>query len=83
VVVEDLNVTGMIANRRLARSVSDQAFGAGRRMLGYKTAREGGTLVVADRFYPSSKGPPGPPPTGRLRHERQQALSRNGWRCGS
>ncbi|HEY5017537.1 MAG TPA: RNA-guided endonuclease TnpB family protein [Streptosporangiaceae bacterium] len=55
VVVEDLNVTGMLANRRLARAMSDQGFGAARRMLGYKTAREGGTLVVADRWYPSSK----------------------------
>ena len=55
VVVEDLNVAGMIANRRLARAVSDQGFGAARRMLGYKTAREGGTLVIADRWYPSSK----------------------------
>ena len=55
VVVEDLNVTGMIANRRLARAVSDQGFGAARRMLGYKTAREGGTLLVAGRWYPSSK----------------------------
>ena len=55
VVVEDLNVAGMVANRRLARAVSDQGFGAARRMLGYKTAREGGTLVVAGRWYPSSK----------------------------
>jgi putative transposase len=55
VVVEDLSVAGMIANRRLARAVADQGFGAARRMLGYKTAREGGTLVVADRWYPSSK----------------------------
>jgi putative transposase len=55
VVVEDLNVTGMIANRSLARAVSDQGFGAARRMLGYKTAREGGRLLVADRWYPSSK----------------------------
>ena len=54
-VVEDLNVTGMISNRKLARAVSDQGFGTARRMLGYKTAREGGTLVVADRWYPSSK----------------------------
>ena len=53
--MEDLNVTGMIANHRLARAVSDQGFGAARRMLGYKTARKGGTLVVADRWYPSSK----------------------------
>jgi putative transposase len=55
VVVEDLNVTGMISNRRLARAVSDQGFGAARRMLGYKTERNGGTLLVADRWYPSSK----------------------------
>jgi putative transposase len=55
VVVEDLHVTGMIANKRLARAVSDQGFGTARRMLGYKTAREGGTLITADRWYPSSK----------------------------
>ena len=54
VVVEDLNVTGM-TGKRLARAVSDQGFGTARRMLGYKTAREGGTLIVADRWYPSSK----------------------------
>jgi len=55
VVAEDLNVTGMLASRTLARSVADQGFGAGRRMLGYKTAWNGGTLLVADRWYPSSK----------------------------
>jgi putative transposase len=55
VAVEDLNVTGMTANRKLARAVSDQGFGVARRMLAYKTEREGGTLVVAGRWYPSSK----------------------------
>jgi putative transposase len=55
VVVEDLNVTGMISNKKLARAVSDQGFGAARRMLAYKTARHGGPLLVADRWYPSSK----------------------------
>ena len=55
VVMEDLNVTGMTANRKLARAVSDQGFGMARRMLAYKTARNGGTLLVADRWYPSSK----------------------------
>ena len=34
IVAEDLNVTGMLANRRLARAVSDQGFGQARRMLG-------------------------------------------------
>jgi putative transposase len=55
VVVEDLNVTGMISNRKLARAVSDQGFGTARRMLAYKSARHAGTLLAADRWYPSSK----------------------------
>lgn len=55
VVVEDLNVVGMTRNRRLARAITDQGFGTVRRMLGYKTAWRGGKLILADRFYPSSK----------------------------
>ncbi len=55
VVAEDLNVTGMLANRRLARAVADQGFGEARRLLGYKTAWNGGRLIVAGRWYPSSK----------------------------
>jgi putative transposase len=55
VVVEDLNVTGMLANRRLARAVADQGFYTARQMLGYKTVWNSGRLVVADRWYPSSK----------------------------
>ena len=55
VVAEDLNVTGMLANHRLARAVADQGFGQARRMLSYKTTWNGGTLLVADRWYPSSK----------------------------
>ena len=52
---EDLNVAGMTRNRRLARAISDQGFGQARRMLGYKTTWNGGRLIVADRWYPSSK----------------------------
>jgi IS605 OrfB family transposase len=55
VVVEDLHVAGMVRNRRLAKAISDCGFGEIRRQLGYKTAWRGGRLVVADRFYPSSK----------------------------
>jgi IS605 OrfB family transposase len=55
VVVEDLNVAGMVKNRRLARIVSDAGFGEIRRQLTYKTGWNGGTLIVADRWYPSSK----------------------------
>ncbi len=53
--VEDLNVVGMVKNHRLAKAVSDAAFGEFRRQLEYKTARTGATLHVVDRWYPSSK----------------------------
>jgi putative transposase len=55
VVVEDLNVAGMLANRKLARSIADAGFAEIRRQLDYKTTWNGGALVVADRWYPSSK----------------------------
>ena len=53
--VEDLNAAGMVKNRRLAKAVSDAAFGEFRRQLEYKTARTGAALHVVDRWYPSSK----------------------------
>jgi len=55
VVVEDLNVTGMLANRRLARHIADAGFAEIRRQLTYKTEWNGGRLLLADRWYPSSK----------------------------
>jgi putative transposase len=55
IVAEDLNVTGMTHNHKLARAIGDQGFGRFRRMLTYKTEWRGGRLVIADRFYPSSK----------------------------
>jgi hypothetical protein len=53
--IEDLNTAGMARNRRLAKAVSDAAFGEFRRQLEYKTARTGAALHVVDRWYPSSK----------------------------
>jgi putative transposase len=55
VVVEDLHVAGMVRNRRIARHVQDASFGEIRRQLEYKTAWHGGTLIVADRWFASSK----------------------------
>ena len=55
VVVEDLNVAGMLRNRRLARHIADAGFAELRRQLAYKTSWNGGRLNVADRWYPSSK----------------------------
>jgi len=53
--IEDLNVRGMMANEKLARSIADMGFHEFRRQLGYKAAMRGRTVVVAPRFYPSSK----------------------------
>jgi putative transposase len=55
VVVEQLNVAGLVRNRRLARAIADTGMGELRRLLGYKTGWYGCRLVVADRFFPSSK----------------------------
>nr|WTB28544.1 IS607 family element RNA-guided endonuclease TnpB [Streptomyces sp. NBC_00830] len=55
IVIEDLGVAGMGRNRRLSRRIADTAFGEIRRQLTYKTRRRGTRLVVADRWFPSSK----------------------------
>ena len=55
IVIEDLNVAGMLANRRLSRTIADLGFYEFRRQLAYKAAMAGSTLVIADRWYPSSK----------------------------
>lgn len=55
VVIEDLNVRGMVKNRRLSRAISDAAWSDLRSMLEYKCAWYGRDLVVIDRWFPSSK----------------------------
>ncbi|MFF0522126.1 RNA-guided endonuclease InsQ/TnpB family protein [Actinomadura nitritigenes] len=55
IVIEDLNVSGMVRNRKLARAISDCGWGEFRRQLEYKCRQAGRTLVVIDRWYPSSK----------------------------
>jgi IS605 OrfB family transposase len=55
VVVEDLHVAGMVKNRRLARHVADASFGEFRRQVEYKAAWRGGRVIVADRWFASSK----------------------------
>lgn len=55
VVIEDLNAAGMLANRKLARAVSDASFAELRRQVTYKAAWYGTDLTIADRWYPSSK----------------------------
>ncbi|NMG11823.1 RNA-guided endonuclease TnpB family protein [Brasilonema sp. UFV-L1] len=55
VVVEDLNVSGMMQNHKLAQCIADCGFHEFKRQLEYKCKKFGSRLVVADRWYPSSK----------------------------
>jgi putative transposase len=54
-VLEDLNITGMTANRRLSRAISDAAWGELARQITYKQAWRDGQVMLADRWFPSSK----------------------------
>ena len=53
--IEDLNVSGMVKNRHLSRAISDMGFFEFRRQLEYKAGMRGSVVVVADRFFASSK----------------------------
>ena len=53
--IEDLNVSGMMKNRYLSKAVQNQGFFEFRKQLEYKCEDKGIQLIVADRFYPSSK----------------------------
>ncbi|MEZ5672257.1 MAG: transposase [Thiotrichaceae bacterium] len=55
IVIEDLNVKGMMKNRKLSRAVAEVGFGMLRQMIEYKAKLRNCTLVVADRFFPSSR----------------------------
>ncbi|QYC39811.1 putative transposase [Nonomuraea coxensis DSM 45129] len=55
IAVEDLAVRNLLKNHALARAISDAGWRELRSMLEYKTAWYGRTLVVVDRFFPSSK----------------------------
>lgn len=55
IVIEDLNVDGMMKNHNLARAISDVGFGELRRQIEYKSKWYGIEILLADRWYPSSK----------------------------
>ncbi|MDP7080384.1 MAG: transposase [Candidatus Undinarchaeales archaeon] len=77
VVVEDLNVSGMMNNKHLSKAVSDVGFNEFRQQLDYKTEWCGSRLVVADRFFPSSKR------CSRCGHvKRRLRLSERTFMCG-
>jgi putative transposase len=55
IVIENLNVSGMMANHKLAKAIADMGFYEFRRQLTYKCELYGSKLVVVDRWFPSSK----------------------------
>ena len=55
IVIEDLNVNGMMKNHHLAQAISDVSWHEFKRQLEYKCKWKGRQLVIIDRFFPSSK----------------------------
>ncbi len=55
VVMEDLNIRGMMKNRHLSRAIQEQCLSEFLRQMKYKCEWNGIEFIQADRFYPSSK----------------------------
>jgi putative transposase len=55
IAIEDLTVAGMLKNHKLARAIADMGWGEFRRQLEYKATQRGKTVIVVNRWYPSSK----------------------------
>ncbi|GJD15211.1 transposase [Rivularia sp. IAM M-261] len=75
--VEDLNVSGMVANHKLAEAVSSLGLYEFRRMLDYKQSYYGTKLEVVDRWYPSSKT------CSKCGHVQDMKLSDRVFNCGA
>ncbi|WP_330578426.1 transposase [[Clostridium] scindens] len=55
IVLEDLNVKGMMKNKHLSKAIQQQCFYEFRRQIEYKSAWNNIQVIIADRFFPSSK----------------------------
>lgn len=80
IAIEDLNVKGMVKNRKLAKAISDSSWSTFTTMLTYKAEWYGKTLVKIDRWYPSSKKCSG---CGHLLTKAELPLSLRSWNCPS
>ncbi len=80
IVIEDLNVKGMVKNRRLAKAISDSAWSEFATMLAYKADWYGKQLVKIDRWFPSSKTCSG---CDHVLGEGELTLAMRQWQCPS
>ncbi|MEZ5672762.1 MAG: RNA-guided endonuclease TnpB family protein [Thiotrichaceae bacterium] len=55
IVIEDLNVKGMLKNRKLSHAIADVGWGMLRQFIEYKAKLRNCVVVIADKFFPSSK----------------------------
>ncbi|MHC5596380.1 MAG: RNA-guided endonuclease InsQ/TnpB family protein, partial [Nostoc sp.] len=74
--IEDLNVSGMIANHKLASAVSNNCFYEIRRQFTYKQSHYGAKVELVDRWYPSSKM------CCKCKHIQPMGLSERIYNCG-
>ena len=75
IVVETLNVSGMLKNHHLAQAISDVGMSEFRRQLVYKAEWYGCEVLLADRFFPSTKR------CSQCGHEKEMSLSEREYRC--
>lgn len=77
IVVEDLNVSGMLANHKLSQSIADCGFHEFKRQLMYKAEKFGSEIILADRWFPSSKT------CSNCGHIQNMPLSERIYNCGN
>lgn len=80
IVVEDLNVKGMVKNRKLAKAISNASWSEFTTMLAYKAGWYGKQLVKIDRWYPSSKTCSG---CGHTLGKVELTLAMRSWQCSN
>ena len=80
IAIEDLNVKGMVKNRKLSKAISDSSWSTFTTMLAYKAEWYGKALIKVDRWYPSSKTCSG---CGHLLTKAELPLQVRSWNCPS
>ena len=76
VVIEDLNISSMMSNHKLAQSIADCGFHEFKRQLIYKAEKFGSEIILADRWYPSTKT------CSSCDHIQDMPLSERVYNCG-